>query len=311
MVSVYCVAYNHAKYIRDALEGFVNQVTDFEYEVYVYDDASADGTTEIIAEYAKKYPQVIKPIFQEENQYSKGVSVSRTYIFPQLKGKYIAVCEGDDYWCDRYKLKRQVEYMEQHNDCSACVHNTKFINCRTKRSFVRYQRKRDTDISLDAVMERGGAEFHTSSLLFRREYLYLPPAFYMKKIGDYPTAIYLAMNGRIHYFKDVMSVYRQYASGSWSSKMYLSDNRNENVIKMDYEIINMLTRVDQYSNYAYHAKIIEVIRKKEFEIEGLKGNLKTQMKEYEDVFRKLSLGGKLKTLIKHFFPILIKIRDRI
>ena len=112
VVSAYCLAYNHEKYIKSASEGFVSQKTDFKYEVFVHDDASTDKTADIINQYAKRYPNIIKPILQKENQYSKGVDISQEIIFPRMKGKYVAICEGDDYWCDNNKLQKQVNSLQ-------------------------------------------------------------------------------------------------------------------------------------------------------------------------------------------------------
>ena len=112
-VCVYCLAYNHEKYIRDCLEGFVNQKTNFKYRVIVHDDASTDGTQDIIKEYATKYHDIIVPILQTENKYSQGISIIETFIKPLLIGKYVAVCEGDDYWCDENKLQKQFENKEK------------------------------------------------------------------------------------------------------------------------------------------------------------------------------------------------------
>ena len=98
LVSICCITYNHAPYIRQCLDGFMMQQTNFTFEVLIHDDASTDGTADIIREYESKYPDIIKPIYQTENQYSKGVKVSATFNFPRAKGKYIAMCEGDDYW---------------------------------------------------------------------------------------------------------------------------------------------------------------------------------------------------------------------
>ena len=123
-VSVYCLAYNHEKFIRNTLDGFVSQKTNFKYEVIIHDDASTDNTTNIIREYEEKYPDIIKPIYQTENQYSKGIGIIPNYIVPRIRGKYVAACEGDDYWCDDYKLQKQFDYMEKHSECSMCVHNT-------------------------------------------------------------------------------------------------------------------------------------------------------------------------------------------
>ena len=114
MVSVRCATYNHVNYIRQCLDGFVMQRTNFRFEVIVHDDASTDGTTEIIREYAEKYPDIIKPMYETENQYSKDVKAMNIRINNRLTGKYIAICEGDDYWIDPLKLQKQVDFLDDH-----------------------------------------------------------------------------------------------------------------------------------------------------------------------------------------------------
>ena len=123
MVSVVCCTYNHAQYIRQALDGFLRQQTAFRIEVLVHDDASDDGTADIIREYAEKHPDLILPVLETQNQWSKGVRFFASH-YHDLRGKYIAFCEGDDYWTDPKKLQKQVDYMEQHQSCSLCVHET-------------------------------------------------------------------------------------------------------------------------------------------------------------------------------------------
>lgn len=98
LVSICCLTFNHEPYIRECLDGFLMQKTNFPFEVLIHDDASTDHTADIIREYEVQYPNIIKPIYQNENQYSKGVRVTWTFQFPRAKGKYIAMCEGDDYW---------------------------------------------------------------------------------------------------------------------------------------------------------------------------------------------------------------------
>ena len=199
-VSVYCTAYNHEKYIRSALEGFVNQKTNFDYEVIVHDDASTDNTASIIREYAERYPHIIKPIFQTKNQYSQRVRIFDTFIYPQLTGEYIASCEGDDYWIDENKLQIQVDFLDKHLEYPACVHNSKKIMMRTNEEDVMYGQE-DYDIQTPHVLVRGGACYHTSSLMFRREYAINRPAFYYntskKGFGDYPLSIFLTLNGPV------------------------------------------------------------------------------------------------------------------
>ena len=107
-VSVLCMAYNHEAYIRQALDGFVRQKTDFAYEVLVNDDTSRDATPAIIREYAEKYPDIVRPFCQEKNLMSQGIDIIVDVLLPEARGRYIALCEGDDYWCDEEKLQRQI-----------------------------------------------------------------------------------------------------------------------------------------------------------------------------------------------------------
>jgi glycosyltransferase involved in cell wall biosynthesis len=114
LVSICCITYNQEKYIGDTIDGFLMQRTNFPFEIIVHDDASTDGTAEIVGKYATQYPDIIRPILQKENQWSKGIYASPTYVWPQAKGKYIALCEGDDYWTDPLKLQKQVDFLESH-----------------------------------------------------------------------------------------------------------------------------------------------------------------------------------------------------
>ena len=127
-VSIICITYNHEEYIRDALNSFVMQKTDFQFEILIHDDASTDNTAAIIREYEIRYPEIIKPIYQKENQYSKGLALGEPFAFidkyqySRVKGKYIALCEGDDYWTDQYKLQKQFDAMEEHSEVDMCAH---------------------------------------------------------------------------------------------------------------------------------------------------------------------------------------------
>lgn len=115
LVSISCITYNHELYISQAIEGFLMQKTTFPFEIVILDDASTDKTATIINEYVARYPDLIFPILQSENQYSKGVRcLSARFSFPKARGKYIALCEGDDFWTDPYKLQKQVDFMETH-----------------------------------------------------------------------------------------------------------------------------------------------------------------------------------------------------
>lgn len=112
MVSIVCDVFNHEHYLRQCLDGIVMQQTNFAFEILIHDDASTDKSVEIIKEYVDKYPHLFKPIYQKENKFSKGISIWKDIQFPRAKGKYIAICEGDDYWTDPLKLQKQVDFLE-------------------------------------------------------------------------------------------------------------------------------------------------------------------------------------------------------
>lgn len=250
MVSVYCLAFNQEAYIRSALDGFVSQKANFPFEVFVHDDASTDGTADIIREYAQKYPHIIKPIFQTQNQYSQGVRIMRTHILPRMTGKYIASCEGDDYWCDENKLQMQVDFLEAHPDYSACVHNARRIYMKNGSETVMFGKEAYT-ITPEHTIPKGAAAYQTASLMYRRELALEQPAFVtsVKGVGDYPLAIYLSMMGKIRYFPAVMSVYRANAVGSWTETV----SRNpERIVKVREAILQMLKMADAYSGGQYH-----------------------------------------------------------
>ena len=215
LVSISCITYNHKNYIRECLDGFLMQKTTFPFEIIIHDDCSTDGTREIIEEYAAKYPDIIFPMFQTENQYSKGVrSMMVRFNFTRCKGKYIALCEGDDYWTDSFKLQKQVDFLEKNDDFSICFHNLKIYNeidgttdkvaCKNQKSV------------LDIIdLATRGNFIHTPSVVFKMPEDGLPSWFIDLPIGDYPLHLFNAQFGKIKYIDEVMGVYRIHAGGTW------------------------------------------------------------------------------------------------
>lgn len=219
VVSILCMTYNQEKYILDALDGFMRQETTFPYEVIVHDDASTDGTRRILESFKANHPENVQLILQTENQYSQGGHII-DFFLGKAKGKYVAICEGDDYWTDPRKLQLQVEYMDSHPECSACTHAVRRVDSSTNEQLglIAPSDKR-RQFSVDEVIVGGGGMFGTNSFLFRSEYLVLPELYRKWGVGDYPRAIYLATEGPIGYLPDEMSVYRVSADGSWSVRM--------------------------------------------------------------------------------------------
>lgn len=128
LVVIKCLTYNHQPYIRQCLDGFIMQKTNFPFIAVIHDDASTDGTAEVVKEYEMKYPTVIKGIYQKENQYRTNPQAIDNSIDPFITGKYIALCEGDDYWTDPLKLQKQVDFLEKNKEYVTCFHNAKILN---------------------------------------------------------------------------------------------------------------------------------------------------------------------------------------
>ena len=219
VVTICCLTYNHASYICDALESFIKQETTFPVEIVIYDDASTDGTTRLIRQYETIHPKIIKPIYQRENQFSKGIVHNLSLLFLEAKGKYIAFCEGDDYWTDPHKLQLQVEHMESNPETSLCVHASKVVKSSTGK-VVRTIRPSDVSryFDTDEIIEGGGGLFATNSILFKRSsYLQRPSYFSKSNVGDYPLMIHLSTLGKVYYMDRFLSVYRTAIRGSWTS----------------------------------------------------------------------------------------------
>lgn len=217
MVSVRCTVYNHEPYLRQCLDGFVMQKTNFRFEAIVHDDASTDGSAEIIKEYAKKYPNIIKPIYETENQWSKKDGSLARIMNEACKGKYVALCEGDDYWTDCNKLQKQVDYLEMHDDCSmVCSKASLFSETRNCIIGQKACYSQSQELVPQDVIIKGGLFIPTCSTVIRNEILDNYPDYCVKcHVGDFPRHIYCVMRGKGYYMNDAMSVYRVENPNSW------------------------------------------------------------------------------------------------
>ena len=281
-----------------------NQKTEYKYKVIVHDDASTDDTPLIIKKYAEKYPDLIIPIYQKENQYQKKIGIYENYIAPHLEGKYVAICEGDDFWCDENKLQIQIDYMENNPNCSLCVHNTMMIDNIGKEKGITFNKsKYECEYETKDVIESGGGGlFHTSSFVYRKDIRVKKPVeFKMTGIGDYPLAMYLAMNGQVHYFPEIMSKYRVGSVNSWVKK------NNSSIDKMK-EIANIhimdLKKLDEITNFQY-SDSFEIAKKRiEYDVLIRQGKLIKIL--FHSEYRKFYFENSLKSRIKIVLKILLQ-----
>jgi glycosyltransferase involved in cell wall biosynthesis len=219
LVSIMCFTYNHVSFIRQCLDGFIMQKTNFPIEAIIHDDASTDGTADIIREYEKKYPDIIKPIYQKENQYSKGLDIL-TPVSRKFRGKYIALCEGDDYWTDEYKLQKQVDFLEENEDFSICFHPVKVYSEEKKRFIENLTVPEVPDITDIKTLVTKNNYINTPSVMYRTNQQVFKDLLNFPKlvIMDYCLHMLFAKYGKIKKLSDTMAVYRLHKGGILSLK---------------------------------------------------------------------------------------------
>lgn len=214
MVCIHCMTYNHEKYLADALEGFVMQKTDFPFVAVVIDDCSTDGTADVLRRYEEKYPEIIKAVYLKENYYSQHKS-KQPFLEPwDSKAKYIALCEGDDYWTDPLKLQKQVDFLDSHPDYSMCFHSAKIISFVDNYIPLHVDNVEDKDYSSNDIFPKW--QIPTASVLYRRSPIdnYKP----LKKesrvlFGDIVLFLKCTHSGKVRGFSETMSVYRRHPTG--------------------------------------------------------------------------------------------------
>jgi glycosyltransferase involved in cell wall biosynthesis len=256
LVSICCTTYNQEKYIQQCIEGFLKQKTNFEFEILIFDDASVDRAPQIITEIASNNPNITL-FLQEENQWCKNKYGLMDWLFPAASGKYIALCEGDDYWTDPFKLQKQVDFMEAHPDFSGVGTNAEVVyeySDRPKHLFKDYPEK---ILSIHDFLE--SRPFHTATFLFRKDAY---KADFPRAILSADRALYMltACSGKIKLLSDVTSVYRRNDSGlsrNVTSKQMMQDFRIAKYIRRyntNFEYFRLQAFV-AYTVFAYSHKI--------------------------------------------------------
>lgn len=286
-LSIVTTTYNQEKYIKQALDSFVSQKTNFQFEVIISDDCSTDSTRNIIKEYAKKYPDIIKPIFNERNL---GAMDNLIETLSLVKSEYVALCDGDDYWTDEYKLQKQVDFLDAHKDYTICFHKTKifFENSESEDVLWPINFKQDSDLN-DLLKEN---VIPANSVVYRwiyRNNVKLKDVFPKDIVpGDYYIHLMHAAKGKIRYIDEQMSDYRRHDKGMWWLTV-TPDGKDEFNIKYGKKLLNFYNEVEKQLNldakvFSYHKKdliyniIITFIKK------GMISNLNMIKEGNENIF---------------------------
>ncbi len=298
LVSIGCITYNQEEYIGQAILSFLAQKTDFPFEILIHDDASTDKTPDIIREYEMKYPDIIKVIYQSENQYSKGKNVSK-FNYDRARGKYYAFCEGDDFWIDPYKLQKQSDYMIKNENCSFVVHAAykTYEDGTVMRDMFR-PFKQNRIVSIEEVLERW--LFATNSIMIKTEYMKIIPEFFAgAPCGDYPLAVYMAYKGSVYYIDEFMSAYRMFAKNSLTNLRFKEHNIEK---RLDFEkrFNEMLDKINEYTEYKYQDAVKRAVLYRNFRFLVDDGDLKSiKDKKYKVFYRELNYKEKLSLILRN------------
>lgn len=213
MVSVDMITYKHEKFIAQAIEGVLMQQTDFDFELVICDDCSPDGTEQIVKDLISSHPKghIIKYFRHSEN---RGMQANGDFAIKQCHGKYIALCEGDDYWTDPLKLQKQVDFLDANPAFSICFHAVVEVSENSSHHQIVKTLPAETEFTIEDLAK--GNFIHTPSVIFKNNMKELPAWFNCSPIGDYPLHLLNAQFGKIKYFPQKMAAYRV-GSGLWSN----------------------------------------------------------------------------------------------
>lgn len=308
-VSVICNAYNHGGYIDETIRSILKQKTEFSIELLIHDDASTDNTADIICGYECRFPDIVKPIYQTENKYSQNIDIMQKYQYPRVRGKYIAFCEGDDYWNDPFKLQKQYDAMERNEGVDICAHAAHVINNNEEHGINDIEPgTKDAIFSLAEVIEGGGSFVATNSLFLRADMLRSHPEL-IKRCGlDYAIQIYGSVRGGMLYLADKMSTYRYMVKGSWSDRVGRNLEYKEKQLKV---VKDLLDQVDEYTDHKYRTEIDTVISRMKFNDLIEAGEYRRARREQRMYFKQCPFRDKVYVYFMDYCPWLVSVTKRI
>lgn len=304
LVSICCITYNHELYIEDAIRGFLEQETEFPYEILIHDDASTDNTAKIIKYYESRYPKIIKAIYQTENQYSKGLRPS-LFNYERAKGKYIALCEGDDYWTCKKKIRDQIQILEDNPSIKMSFHSAFLVNEKngSKEEIGRY-RNDSGIVPIDHIIQKKFGQIPTASTIVRKSvienFLSFEKSNKHLTVGDIYIHFFGSEPNGAFYLNSSKSVYRVLTSGSWTETHANSFEKRINHLD---SAIAAFKSLDKISNGTHTSSLKAAIEKR---ILGIAISQKTKFDEKIYIIRKynknLSTKNRISLIIATFLP---------
>ena len=299
MVTVVCVTYNHENYIRDCLEGIIRQKTDFKFQVFIGDDCSTDGTRKIIDEYVNKYPDIIIPFHREENV---GSIHNFGDLCERVDTKYIAFCDGDDYWIDYDKLQKQVDFLENNPDINGVsgrlrleVPEDWFLKDYYKRNKDGYfyqpdflpgfKMPKDNLVNINNLVANNITHACATMLRVNEEIVKLPEWFYKTYMGDTPYVMLQVGDGKLKFTDDVVGIYRKHDAGVTNSK--------------DIDTNMMKTRI-AYITYLSGVRDFFIDNYKSYGVVSIENRIKQEVANYLGVLVKYKMEDKIVELFRDY-----------
>ena len=300
---VIVMTYNQKEYISKALDSILSQKVGIDFSILIHDDCSNDGTYEILLDYQKRYPKKIQIIHQETRKFLKdGFNLMiYKYVVPHINSKYVAYCDGDDYWCDDSKLQKQLDFMKSHPDYSLCYHSAyQMKNDGEISSKWFFSEDKDIDMS-ELVNDKPGIRIATSSIFLKKEiFVDFPEWRKQFPVEDVPMYMMAAMYGKIHCMHDIMCVYRQFASGSWTSQ---NKNNLERKLKHLIGIKEATIIFNEWSNHKYEDLVASQIKGCNFRIALLTNDYEVIFdKTNKHLLKRLPFKDRLSLKLKYRHP---------
>ena len=306
LVTVQIMAYNHENYISDALEGVLAQITEYPYQIFVHDDCSTDNTAGIIAAYEERFPHIINAVYEKENLFSKHDGSLSRVVTKNIRGKYVALCEGDDYWIDNQKLQKQIHYMEEHNDCSLTFTNGKILDVQSGLFGDVFSRPNEIQfsnqnqiITLSNVSELRFPP--TASYVFRTKDYDAIKCIPTCANGDQRRRLFSLTLGYEYYFSDITCVYRRGVFNSATHRMALQ-NPSETA-EREKKIILMMKAIDSLSDYSYSEEMWKLIEPHAIAYLHKANSLKVLKEDFaKRAFDNMNLINKVRVIIELVLP---------